>query len=159
MPFTYRPVAEQITGRLKELQSDGKTIGLDGAICRAGEFAKATEKLDELAGGWRKRFASDQGDEDVARAINRAMKRLGRLLVPLQSTVIGTYGHDPYGYTPQGTMIPCLYDIPQLAKLKDGEQRWMLETKVIRDRNRVAYTLSDSIAIIDELCSLLKTAA
>ena len=81
------------------------------------------------------------------------MKRLSRLLVPLQSTAIGTYGQDPYGYTPQGTMIPCLYDVPQLPKLADGEARWMLETKLVRDRNRVADALSDSIAIIDDLCS------
>jgi hypothetical protein len=55
-------------------------------------------------------------------------------------------------------MIPCLYDVPQLPKLSDGEARWMLETKLVRDRNRVADALSDSIAIIDDLCSLLKTA-
>lgn len=156
LPFTYSPVAEQIIGRLKELQSDGKTIGMDSAIAVAGDFAAVAEKLDRLASDWRRRFAADNGDEDAARAINRAMKRLSRLLVPLQSTAIGKYGHDPYGYTPQGTMIPCLYDVRRLPKLTDGEARWMLETKLVRDRNRVADALSDGIAIIDDLCSLLK---
>lgn len=27
------------------------------------------------------------------------IKRLGRLLIPLESMAIGTYGHDPYGLT------------------------------------------------------------
>ena len=71
------------------------------------------------------------------------MKRLSRALVPLASTSKGSYGHDPYGYTPQGTMIPSLYDVPQFAKMPDGEQRWMLETQLVRARNRVADTLDD----------------
>ena len=78
------------------------------------------------------------------------MKRLSRQLVPLMSSAIGKYGHDPYGYTPQGTMIPALYDIGRLAKLPQGEERWMLETKAVRDRNRVADTLAESVAIVED---------
>ena len=71
------------------------------------------------------------------------------------SSAIGKYGHDPYGFTPQTTMIPALYDLAALSKLADGEQRWMLETKAVRDRNRVADTLADASAIIEDSLSRL----
>jgi len=76
------------------------------------------------------------------------MKRLSRALVPLASTAKGTYGHDPYGYTPQGTMIPSLFDVPRYAKLADGEARWMLETQLVRDRNRIADVLDDCRTLV-----------
>ena len=42
-----------------------------------------------------------------------------------------------------------------LSKLGEGEGRWMLETKVMRDRNRVADTLADATAIIEDSLSRL----
>jgi hypothetical protein len=78
------------------------------------------------------------------------MKRLSRALVPLASTAKGAYGHDPYGYTPQGTMIPSLYDVSQLARTKNGEERWMLETQLVRARNRVADVLEDCRRMVDD---------
>jgi hypothetical protein len=59
LPFTYRPVAEQIIGRLKELQSDGKTIDLDGAISRANDFARQRQSSMNLpAPRFLERYAS-----------------------------------------------------------------------------------------------------
>ena len=83
------------------------------------------------------------------------MKRLSRALVPLASTAKGTYGHDPYGYTPQGSMIPSLFDVPRYAKLGDGEARWMLETQLVRDRNRIADVLDDCRGLIDDTLARL----
>ena len=53
-------------------------------------------------------------------------------------------------------LIPCLYDLTELSKLPDGEQRWMLETKMVRARNRVADALQDSTALIDDTLAQLK---
>ena len=89
-------------------------------------------------------------DETAAEILNACMKRLSRALVPLASTAKGAYGHDPYGYTPQGTMIPSLYDLPRLAKTAEGEERWMLETQLVRARNRVADVLDDCRRMIDD---------
>jgi hypothetical protein len=150
LPFTYAPVAAQILKRLQELEANGKAVGLDGVAARAKEFEKAAAKLDAATAAAKAAFDSGKGDEERAKLLNRAMKRLSRLLVPLMSSAIGKYGHDPYGYTPQGTMIPALYDLGKLAMLPEGEERWMLETKAVRDRNRVADTLADSILIIDD---------
>src|SRR5215813_9239042 len=105
--------------------------------------AKYLDALDVAAETWRNRYAKGAfKDELPATVINTCLKRLSRALVPLASTARGTYGHDVYGYTPQRTMIPSLYDVPRLAKLQpDSEDRWMLEVQLIRDRNRVADAL------------------
>jgi hypothetical protein len=53
-------------------------------------------------------------------------------------------------------MIPSLYDLGRFEKMPDGEQRWILETKVIRARNRVADALQDSIDLIEDAFAQLK---
>jgi hypothetical protein len=156
LPFRFVPVAEQVIGRLEEFKAPGKRVGLDAAAVRAKEFYDAAARIDAAASAEAEKFKNGRGSEAAAQLINRAMKRLSRILVPLQSTAVGTYGHDPYGYTPQTTMIPCLYDLTELAKLPDGEQRWMLETKMVRARNRVADALQDSTALIDDTLAQLK---
>ena len=156
LPFRFVPVAEQVIARLEEFKEPGKTVGLDGAAARAKEFYDAAVRMDAAASAEAEKFKGGKGSEAAAQLLNRAMKRLSRILVPLQSTAIGTYGHDPYGYTPQTTMIPCLYDLTAFGKLPDGEQRWMLETKMVRARNRVADALQDSKALIDDTLAQLK---
>jgi hypothetical protein len=156
LPFRFVPVAEQVIARLEEFKEPGKPVGLDGAQARARQFAEAAARIDSAAAAEAEKFKGGRGSEQAALLLNRTMKRLSRILVPLQSTAIGTYGHDPYGYTPQTTMIPCLYDLTALAKLPDGEQRWMLETRMVRARNRVADALEDSSALIDDALVQLK---
>ncbi len=156
LPFRFVPVAEQVIARLEEFKEPGKQVGLDGAAARAKEFYDAAVRMDAAASAEAEKFKAGKGSEAAAQLLNRAMKRLSRILVPLQSTAIGTYGHDPYGYTPQTTMIPCLYDLTAFGKLPDGEQRWMLETKMVRARNRVADALQDSKALIDDTLAQLK---
>ena len=143
LPFTYAPVAEQIIKRLKELEAAGTSLGFAGLLARAHEFAEAAHKLDAAT-----QLAAQKPDDNQARRLNRTLKRLSRLLVPLMSSAIGKYGHDPYGYTPQTTMIPALYDVARLPKLEAGEERWMLETRAVRERNRVADALTEAVEII-----------
>jgi hypothetical protein len=155
LPFRFAPVAEQVIARLEELAPAGASVGLQGALEAARRFAAAAGRLDAAAEKEAARFAAGRGSEEAVRLLNGTIKRLSRLLVPLQSTAIGTYGHDPYGFTPQTTMIPALYDVPELAALPDGEARWMLETKLVRARNRVADTMADSVSIIGDTLARL----
>ncbi len=150
LPFTYAPVAEQIIKRLKELEGPGAAVGLQGVLKTAEDFSRAAQRLDQAAAAESAAFSSGKGNEEKARILNRAMKRLSRLVVPLMSSAIGKYGHDPYGFTPQTTMVPALYDLTRLSKLPEGEERWMLETKTVRDRNRVGDALADAIAVIED---------
>ena len=83
-------------------------------------------------------------DEAPAIVLNTCIKRLSRLLLPIVSTAKGTYGHDTFSYTPQSTLIPCLYDIPKLSRSEEGPERWQLETQLVRERNRVSDALVDA---------------
>ncbi|WP_291296871.1 M28 family peptidase [Elioraea sp.] len=155
LPFRFAPVAEQVVARLQELAPAGSTVGLESTLAAANRFAAEAARLDTRAATEASAFAAGRGSEDAAQLLNATMKRLSRILVPLQSTAIGTYGHDPYGFTPQTTMIPCLYNVPELATLPAGEARWMLETKLVRARNRVADAMVDSSAVISEALTRL----
>jgi hypothetical protein len=155
LPFRFVPVAEQVIARLEELTKQGQTVDLAGAIATATRFSQSAERFDAAAAAEAERFKSGKGSEAAAQLLNRAMKRLSRILVPLQSTAAGTYGHDPYGYTPQTTMLPCLFELGELAGLPAGEARWMLETKLVRARNRVADAMVDSSAIIGDALAQL----
>jgi hypothetical protein len=150
LPFEYVSVADALIERLDELKAGADGIGLAGAVDGARAFKAAAERLEAAAQTWRQRYAAGAtGEETAADRLNSCMKRLSRVLVPLASTSKGSYGHDPYGYTPQGSMIPTLYDVPRYAKLGDGEERWMLETQLVRDRNRLADALVDCRRLIE----------
>jgi hypothetical protein len=151
LPFEYVSVAEQFIERLDELKPGAEDIGLASAADRARGFKTWAQKLEAAAQTWRGRYALGKAkDEAPAELLNGAMKRLSRTLVPLASTSRGAYGHDPYGYTPQATMIPSLYDVPRYAKLSAGEERWILGTQLLRDRNRIADALGDCSRLIEE---------
>ena len=154
LPFTYGPVAEQIQKRLQELEKAGAPF-LEPLFEKTKIFREKAERLDRAAADATAAFAAGKGNEAHAKLLNRAMKRVSRIVVPLMSSAIGKYGHDPYGYTPQTTMIPALYDLAQLPKAKEGEDKWMLETKAVRDRNRVADALADAADIIEDSLSRL----
>lgn len=158
LPFRFVPVAEQIEARLAELAGPGQAVGLDGVIARAAAFTATAARLDAEAEAWAERFARGEGDEAAALLLNRTMKRLSRTLVPLQSQVKGPYGQDSYGFTPQGTMLPCLYDLPRMAAAGDGPDRWMLETQLVRERNRVADGIGDAMAAIEDTLATLGAA-
>jgi hypothetical protein len=155
LPFEFVSVAEQFIERLDKLAQGAEALDLAGVAARARAFAAAARKLDDCAQALRARYEKDDEDEAAADILNDCMKRLSRTLIPLASTAKGAYGHDPYGYTPQGSMIPSLYDMPQLAKLPEGEARWMLETQLVRERNRVADALEDCRRLIDETLTKL----
>jgi hypothetical protein len=150
LPFEYGAVADQFIERLDQLTPGAESTGLGGAGERARAFKEAATRLDKASEEWRARYAKGEKNEAAAEHLNACMKKLSRMLVPLASTAKGTYGHDAYGYTPQGTMIPSLYDAQEFAGMKDGEARWMLETQLVRARNRVADALDDSRHLIDD---------
>ena len=150
LPYEFVSVADQFIERLGGLAQAGESVGLSGALARAEAFRASALKLDTAANEWRAKYeAGSVTDDAPAEAFNAAFKKLSRTLVPLASTAKGTYSHDPYGYGPQGTMIPALYELPKLAKLPQGEQRWMLEVQLVRERNRIADALGDCSALVD----------
>ena len=151
LPFEFGGLARRYRERLEEFGAAGHLVGLDGVIARANALETAARRLDEVAQTWRGRYETGKVvDDGPATAIDACIKRLSRLLSPTTTTVAGPYGQDPYSFTPQNTMIPCLYDLEHLARLPEGgEERRQLETQLVRERNRVSDTLADARAAIE----------
>lgn len=153
LPFEFGAVAQQFASRLAELGALRGTaaLGLADAAAHARELELLAQRLDASVGAWRERYRDGNTDaERAATTLNRALKRLSNILIPIQSTVKGVYGHDPYGYTPQLTPIPCLYDTPRYAGLPAAsEERFMLETHLRRQRNRVADAIAQACETIE----------
>ena len=157
LPYAFAESAAQFVTRLEALQEPGRSIGLDQALECARRLHSTAVAFDGFADGWRARYAGKaDADEAPADAINLAMKRINRLLIPLSSTVRGTYEHDAYGLTAQTTILPALYDTKLLPTM-DGPERWMLETKLRREGNRTADILSDATELMAEAMARIGT--
>jgi hypothetical protein len=151
LPCEFVSVADQFIERLAALQTANESIGLSSVLQLSRDFRSAAERLDTAADRWRRRYAAGEADQTPAELLNDCLKRLSRILIPLSSTTIGSYGHDPYGDTAQGSMLPALFEVPLLAKPDTAdEMRWMLRTKLLRQRNRLADGLLESRMAIEE---------
>ena len=150
LPFEFVSVADQFRSRIGELAEAGRSVGLDSLAGHADALKLAAQQLDETVRRWNEKYRADAvTNEAPAIVLNTCIKRLSRLLLPMVSTAKGTYGHDTFSYTPQSTLIPCLYDIPKLSRSEEGPERWQLETQLVRERNRVSDALIDARTLID----------
>jgi hypothetical protein len=151
LPFEFVSVADQLGNRIGELAEAGKPVGVDSLVTHADALKASAQRLDEAAKHWSALYLHDgTTDEAPAAILNRCIKRLSRLLLPIASTAKGTYGHDSFSYTPQSTVIPCLYEVPMLSRMaQNGPDRWMLETQLVRERNRVSDALVEARTLIE----------
>ena len=151
LPFEFVSVADQFKARIRELAAAGSSVGVDTLGEHAEAFETAARQLDERAKYWSSKYrANEAEDSHSAELLNACIKRLSRVLLPIASTVKGTYGHDTFSFTPQGTVVPCLYDVGKLKQMpRSGPERWQLETQLVRDRNRVSDALVDARLLIE----------
>ena len=154
LPMEFVTVAGQFRKRLADLAAlPGLPGGLDLAVVvrRAEALGAAAACLDGAAEAWRRRYADGSvKDPEPQTLLNACLMRLSRLLIPMASTAVGTYGHDPYGLSAQAEMIPGLVPLREFATLVPGNEACtLLETKMRRERNRVADTLGEAVAAIE----------
>jgi hypothetical protein len=150
LPLEFVSVARQLRERLQALVEFDCDIGIAQLVAKADALKEAAQRLDDKAISLRAAYESGViTAPEPADSINSCLKRLSRLLIPVASTVVGSYGHDPYALTPQGTVIPSLFDLPRLSKLPQGSEAYaMLEPEVLRARNRVGDVLDDGVELI-----------
>jgi hypothetical protein len=151
LPFDFVLLVEAVLQRLREIADRDGVIGLDKTIARGEALRQHALRLEAAVKTFNATAAAQGSFDDAkARRLDRTIKRLSRLLLPIESTASDPYGHDPYGFTPQSTVLPGLYDMPLLADpALDTAQRRMLETELVRARNRITDALDDCCALID----------
>jgi hypothetical protein len=150
LPFNYVPMAQQVIERLDEIKSPAEGFNLEGLKALASQLLEAAERFDQSTSSVAAQFAAGAGNEQHALRLNRAIKRISRLVVPLMSSSVGKYAHDPYSFTPQSTLIPSLYNAERVGRIQPDEERWMHETQLTRDRNQVADTLRQTIELMED---------
>ena len=149
LPFDYVPVADEVLQRLTALKGESDRLSLQPLIDSAAGLKDVLGRLDSRA-------KNPSVNTTQADAINVCIKRLGRLLIPVSSSAKGTYGQDPYSLTAQSTVLPSLFELPQLSSTKlSEEQRTMLEIRLVRDRNRIADALTDARSTIEDCLTQL----
>ncbi len=152
IPCEFVSVAADVETRLVELQAAGASLDIERALTKARALKDAARRLDDACARVTAQCeAGEAAAEPRAAHLNSALKKLSRLLLPMCGTVKGAYGHDPYAYTPQTTMLPSLYDVPRFAALAAGEPRWLLETRLVREINRICDTLDDAGEVIERV--------
>ena len=142
LPARFTPTVKKMVDRLNELAPQGEPVKLAGVAQIANEALTAAERLDAAVDVWRQK---PEVPAEIEQTVNGTLKGLSRILVPLGGTVVGTYGHDPYGLSAQSTLLPGLYDLPRMNALPaQAEEREMLFRELIRQRNRLADSMRDA---------------
>lgn len=134
----YEPLAliDDLGQRLKHYAGRGRLLGLEAVIQALAELRSDTEKLQAAAD-----LARVDSSDVRARVINRGLLWLSRSLTSAFRTTVSPWEQDTYGTTALGDPVPLLADLDRLGNETDQGVRYLLETKLLRARNR----LSDSV--------------
>jgi hypothetical protein len=146
LPYEYVPIATRFVDRLQELATfDVPDIDMAGAVKRAKEFHGVAARFDETCRRWRQRVRQGTSDEQAAELLNQAMIQLSRILVPVASTVVGSYGQDRYGHAWQTQMVPSLAPYAKLVTYRrDSEEFQVWWVAMSRARNRVVDAVTQA---------------
>ncbi|CCH32483.1 M28 family peptidase [Actinosynnema sp. NPDC047251] len=138
LPLDFTPTCDALAARLRELQAaSGGRLDLSVAVDRA------LRARDLAATLW-----AERGSEDVD-WFNSVVHRLSRLLVPLDYTRGDRFRHDPAVFVGG---LPGLADAPRLAALDpSGAEFRFLHSRLLRERNRVAVSLRQVVAFLEEV--------
>jgi len=150
LPFNYLHAAEEILAVLLELQGKAKGVfDMSGLLVQAMELKNRTAKLQEQVDALRAKLADTElPPADVLR-VNRCLKQLGHILIPINYTVLGEFDHDAATPLPP---IPGLQPVAQLARLEPGTDSFrFLKTELVRQSNRVAHALTRAIEAVAEV--------
>lgn len=148
-PYDFVPVAEKLEEDLRRLQAIGKgRVNLEDLTEKVRLFREIARQLNE-----KKEVV---GTGKSAHLLSKALMKVTRELSHIIWSVAGRYGHDPYGYSFVGKPIPRLYiPITKLAESDDGEEAELWRTEFMRERNRFADALGNSIDYVKLVLALL----
>jgi len=142
LPLDYHATARDWLTRLRALRRGAGRRGVDLAptIAEAARLVKATEALGRHA-----RRLGAASDRRAVREVNAALMALGRLLIPVDYTASGRFGHD-VAVTPSG--VPLLAAVDALAAAPQGGTRTddarHLAVRAVRDLNAIRFALAQA---------------
>jgi len=132
LPFDYRATLDEIGKSLSEAHKlAAEHLDLASLVKRADSVQRLLEEF------YRNLSSVNVSDDKVVKEVNKCIKRIGRLLVPINYSKVGPFDHDLAVPLPP---LPILDDVKSLAKMPKGSvEAHLLSTKLKRESNRIAY--------------------
>jgi len=147
LPFIYVDVADEFLALLQDLQSKAvAAFDLAPALSKARLLREKALALQQVASQVAK-TAESSADPAAAR-VNECFRRLGCLLVPVNYGTVDAFDQSRAQSLPP---IPVLQPVSELARMdpqSDGFR--MLETRLVRQRNRVCHALDLACQAIED---------
>ncbi|MDR7499822.1 MAG: M28 family peptidase, partial [Armatimonadota bacterium] len=142
LPLDYAATASEVAAQLQTLQARlGDRFDLSGCLTEARALRRAARALrtaGKTAPARRRRIER----------VNRALMRLGRILIPVLYTRSGRFDHDPATSIPP---LPPLAGAEALADLSpDSAEAHALTVALTRGRNRLLDALRRARAVAEE---------
>jgi len=142
-PLNFRATAQELaTTLVRYHEAAAPHVDLRPAIQEAealeGDLARFYDELEDVA----KRPLTDA----AVRRANETLRRLGRLLVPINYARTGRFRHDPALEVPP---LPDLAPAETLASLEAGSEPFRITlTHLVRGRNRIVSTLREARRVV-----------
>ena len=141
LPLDCEATARDWLAKLRPLRSPaGGHVDLGPTIAAARRLVAATAALGRAA-----RSLRGARDRQAVRAINAALMKLGRTLIPIGYTQIGRFDHDPALEQPD---VPLLGAVRALAGVRSDDARH-LAVRAVRGLNAVRFALNQAAEIAE----------
>ncbi len=145
LPFDYSATVSEIEQKLRELQTQAQDkFELVSLIERAEKLKESIVKLNHQAVALNELIESGADiDANISAAkINEAIKKLGRLLIPINYSKVGSFDHDLATPIPAVPVLEGIADLPTLRPTSD-EFRFLI-TRLKRESNKVTYAFHEA---------------
>jgi N-acetylated-alpha-linked acidic dipeptidase len=138
LPMDFRLVVKEVETEIADLQRAADDHLDFGLIQRRA--SALSERVNDLA----RRAASTDSPAAIS-VLNRQMKMLSRVLIPITYTSVGRFEHDPAWSIP---FLPGLQAARQLGQLDPASDRYhFLQTELVRNRNAIAFALQQALDV------------
>jgi hypothetical protein len=152
LPLDYRATASELRETLRTIQgAAGDDFDLAPAQAAVDRLAVAAGALYAEGTALAGRLTGTRGtrrERDAADAINEALMRAGRELIPVHYTLAGPFDHD------RALPVAPLPSLQPAARLRDlragGMERHALHTRLVRERNRVVHAIETAAEAFEE---------
>ncbi|NLE76223.1 MAG: M28 family peptidase [Chloroflexi bacterium] len=147
LPLDFVDVADEFLAMLEGLQAQaGAALDLGPALVQAAALRARASALMNVAQAVGRSAAS--AADPRAAAVNACFMRLSRLLVPVSYSSADRFHQSPAVPIPP---LPGLQAVAELAALAPRSHPFrLLETRLVRERNRVCHALAEATAAIEE---------
>ena len=144
LPMNFGPVMAEIRQQLDDLQqAAGPALDLSVLTARAAQLTDAAASFYTLCAG-----VAVTAEPTQAAALNRRIKRLSRILIPITYTAAGRFDHDPAWSMPH---LPLLTEARRLAQLPtDSDDFHFLRTQLVRHINQIAFAFREALDVLQD---------